>query len=241
MAIRGILFDKDDTLTDLYTFWRKPTRMMVDYMLKRCGGEADDELRRRLLLTIGLDPEHDAFIPGSPAVAGTNLSAAQACCRLIAQSGLPVDADLAESSSRYLEGACISDGEIVGTADFGVLCPMLVSRGYKLGLATSDNYESALHCLKGLGIDKYFGMILAADRVSRAKPDPETAVRFCDEYGFKPEDVVMVGDSENDMIFAERSGLIGIFFSRKKGEAIPESVKHIITDMNELPELLERL
>ncbi len=228
-------------MTDLYTFWKKPTNMMVDYMLGRCGKEADEELRRRLLVTIGLDPEHDSYIPGSPAVAGTNMDAAKACCRLMEEQGLHVDEDLAESSSRYLEEACISDGKIVGTADFGMLCPMLVDRGYRLGLATSDNYKSALHCLKELGIDRYFGMILSADRVSRAKPDPETAVRFCKKYGFKPEEVVMVGDSANDMLFAKNSGLTGIFFCRKPGETVPESVKHIITDMNELPELLERL
>ena len=71
MGIKGILFDKDDTLIDLGTYWCKPTKICIDMLLKKYAAENNDELRRKLELAGGFDD--DRLIPGSVVVTGTNL------------------------------------------------------------------------------------------------------------------------------------------------------------------------
>ena len=71
MGIKGILFDKDDTLIDLGTYWCKPTKICIDMLLKKYAAENNDDLRRKLELAGGFDD--DRLIPGSVVVTGTNL------------------------------------------------------------------------------------------------------------------------------------------------------------------------
>ena len=72
--IRGVLFDKDDTLLDLATFWRAPVQRTVDFMLRELRRENDQALRHALECAAGFDG--DALIAESPVVAGTNADVA---------------------------------------------------------------------------------------------------------------------------------------------------------------------
>jgi phosphoglycolate phosphatase len=242
MAIRGVLFDKDDTLIDLGAFWLEPVRRMAAALEERWGPEAADPqgLRRALEEAAGFSGER--LIPGSPVAAGTNRDMAEVWEQLLLRRGAAPGPDFLPRTEAALERACTRYGQIRGRADFARLLPDLRRQGLALGVATSDSYEPTIHCLRALGIADAFDRIFTADRVKRPKPDPEMARRFCGELGLAPGEVVMVGDSANDMRFAANSGLIGLYFDPAGSEAdpLPPGARRHIARLEALPELLER-
>lgn len=239
MTICGVLFDKDDTLIDLASFWREPVQRTAFYMLQCCNREWDTKLAQKMACAAGF--EHGILRQASPVVAGTNWDVVNACAREMTAMGLPMREDLLEMSVHYLEYACLHWGKVVGKADFQTMLPLLINRGLQLGIATSDQHDSTIHCLQALGIEQYFDMVLTADRVRLPKPEPEMARIFCRKFQIAPERVAMVGDSGNDMLFAKNSGLTGIFFRQLPSTPVPENAQYVLSDLNQLPTLLEQI
>ena len=70
------------------------------------------------------------------------------------------------------------------------------------------------------------------------KPAPDIARMFCSQYGLLPEQVAMVGDSANDMLFAKNSGITGVFF-RPDGweDPLPEGAQLCIQDLEQVASL----
>ena len=233
--IRGILFDKDDTLVRLEDFWREPIRASAAFAVREALGREDKEVARLLEQAAGF--EDGTLIPESPVVAGTNQDILKAWDRILSSMG----SGLAEPEqvNRFLEQSCRDLGQVVPTEPLAPLLDELISQGIKLAVATSDNFEPALHCLKSLEISQYFCGIYSADRVPRPKPWPDIALAFCRDWDLNPEDVAMVGDSENDMQFAENSGVVGIFYCPgKPSTPLPRGAKVGISHFSQLSELL---
>lgn len=232
MKLRGILFDKDDTIIDLETFWREPVSRLAAFLAKGCGEENNLELRRQMEKASGFSDGR--LIPESPIVAGTNRDVLLACKEVLQKEGFMVSDTLLEDGLEYLQDVCIQFGEVRGTTDFLTLLPALKKKGYVLGIATSDHYEPTMHCLRRLGIDSYFDLVLSADRVEHPKPAPDMAMEFCRAFALQPEEVCMVGDSANDMRFAKICGIHGILFAPQGREALPDGAKQMVQDLMEL-------
>ena len=233
--IRGILFDKDDTLVRLEDFWREPIRVSAAFAVREALGREDGEVARLLEQVAGF--KNGVLIPESPVVAGTNQDILNAWDRILFSMGCSLVEP--EQVNRFLEQSCRDLGQVVPTEPLAPLLDELISQGIKLAVATSDNFEPTLHCLKSLEISQYFCGIYSADRVPRPKPWPDIALAFCRDWDVNPEDVAMVGDSENDMTFAENSGVIGIFYCPGKPfTPLPRGAKYGISHFSQLSELL---
>lgn len=240
MRIKGILFDKDDTIIHLAPFWQEPVHRTAEFLLDRCGRSRDATLAARLERAAGFDG--DMLLPSSPVVAGTNRDVIDACAAVLAEEGFRMDKALHEEGVRYLEYACIQYGTVAGTTDFSVLLPQLKDMNIHLGVATSDQYDVTMHCLQSLGINAYFDLVLGADLVTQPKPYPEMALRFCHFCGIDLSEAVMVGDSANDMRFAQNSGMTGVFFqSQTSSSALPEGAAYALADLSQLPGLIHRI
>lgn len=211
-VLKGVLFDKDDTLLDLAAFWLAPVQHTAAFILHELGRENDDTLRHELECAAGFDGT--ALIPESPVVAGTNADVIRASMNVLASHGIKTEDDalFARLAETYLEFACLRDGITQPTGDLAAVLESLHTAGIHTGVATSDSFASTVHALEKLGIADRFDCILTADRVARPKPAPDMAMVFCARCGLTPEEVAMVGDSANDMRFARNAGLTAIYF-----------------------------
>lgn len=236
MKIQGILFDKDDTLIDLGTFWRLPVRKTAEYVVRELLRENDDKLIKQLTFAAGFDGE--ALLPHSPVEAGTNQDIVDEWNTILSRRGLELRTEQEAQILSYIEKACLEYGEVRGTTDFHKLLSRLKEKGIRLGVATSDYYRTALHCLDAMGISDYFDLILSADRVKAPKPNSDTAEQFAETCGIPLSGIAMVGDSVNDMKFAENSGIIGIFYQPggRKGD-LPEGADFCISDLQQILDL----
>lgn len=70
----------------------------------------------------------------------------------------------------------------------------------KIAINTSETRETAVADLKAIGLTSCVDMMVCGDDpMSRMKPDPHNAILIAEEMGTKPEKVVVVGDTKEDI------------------------------------------
>lgn len=82
----------------------------------------------------------------------------------------------------------------------------LHSQGNTLAVATSRRHESLDDLLAEFGVTDLFSMIVAADDVTRAKPDPEPVLKILDALHFRPQETLVVGDAPYDILMGRNAG-----------------------------------
>ena len=217
-SIQGILFDKDDTLIDLAAFCRKPIYMTAAYLSQHVGKGTDEGWIERLAEASGF--RGDTLLADAPIVSGTNRDLMEAWRTVLRTGGMQLSEELAQNALDYLQWACEHHGNLKARADLPALLQKLKARGIRLGVA------------------HLFDAVFGADRVPNPKPAPDIARMFCSQYGLLPEQVAMVGDSANDMLFAKNSGITGVFFRPDGWEGpLPEGAQLCIQDLEQVASL----
>lgn len=82
----------------------------------------------------------------------------------------------------------------------------LHEKGYKLAIVTTKRSETARMGLKLTGLDPYFPVLVAIDDVEKVKPDPEPLMKALKQLGSTPEEAIMVGDSQYDVLGGKNTG-----------------------------------
>ncbi len=83
---------------------------------------------------------------------------------------------------------------------------ILREKGYKLAIVTSKRRTTALRGLRLFDLEKYFEVIVSPEDTEKHKPEGEPVLKACELLNLKPEEVVMVGDSHNDILCGKNAG-----------------------------------
>lgn len=75
---------------------------------------------------------------------------------------------------------------------------------YNLAVATNKPVGLSVRMVRGLGMEKIFKAVVGPETVGRGKPDPMMLSHIANQFGSKPREVLMIGDSMVD-IEASRS------------------------------------
>jgi phosphoglycolate phosphatase len=203
--IGGILFDKDGTLLEFHS-----TQHYIYAALLACLKD-DYQVPGPLLLQLSERLGHlpDGLTSDSLIQFSTNQQIAQALfdtCQSYAEERgwqRPFDTnDLLELIEQLSLG---DDVPYVALPNVPETLSYLKRKGYKLGVATVDVFTATVAGLKQTGILEYFDY-LGTGEDSRPKPDTSLADRFCSECSVLPSELLIVGDGENDMVFARNVG-----------------------------------
>ena len=87
---------------------------------------------------------------------------------------------------------------------------MLKSLGIPLVVITNKNEILAVELLKQLGLADYFSLILGGDSLPEKKPSPLPLQHAAEVLGIDPANMIMVGDSRNDIIAAKAAGCLSV-------------------------------
>ena len=203
--IKGVLFDKDGTLLEFHTtqhyiYATLLARLKDDY-------QVPEPLLQRLSDVLGHLP--DRLASDSLLQHSTNQHVAQALfdtSRVYAEEQQwqpPYDADVLLELIEQLSLG--EDVPYIALPNVPETLSYLKRKGYRLGIATVDTRTATVAGLEKTGIVAYFDY-LGTGEDSRPKPDTSLADRFCSQCGVAPRDLLIVGDGENDMVFARNVG-----------------------------------
>lgn len=83
---------------------------------------------------------------------------------------------------------------------------LLKSLEIPLAVITNKSEMLAVKLLKDLQLDHYFSMVVGGDTLPERKPNPEPLRYVADVLGVETAQMLMVGDSHNDMLAAKSAG-----------------------------------
>lgn len=107
----------------------------------------------------------------------------------------------------------------------------------RLAIVTNKPYGFTVPLLEGFKLRHYFSVVLGGDSLSAMKPDPLPLQHLLQLWDLKGDELMMVGDSRNDILSAKAAGTrsIGLTYGYNYGEDIglskPDAVCHQIRDI----------
>lgn len=83
----------------------------------------------------------------------------------------------------------------------------LYERGYSLGIVTTKRKEAAVKGASMLGLLPFFSTFVTVDDVETPKPHPEPLQIAMTQLNARPEETIMVGDSQFDIMAGKNAGV----------------------------------
>lgn len=108
----------------------------------------------------------------------------------------------------------------------------LRQHGLPLGIVTNKPSAFVRPLLEKFGVSDYFSVVLGGDDVVVRKPHPAALYLVLGTLGLRPQELLFVGDSENDIKAAKAAGClsVGLSYGYNYGESIalsePDLVLH---------------
>lgn len=111
--------------------------------------------------------------------------------------------------------------------------------GFTMAVVTNKPSKFVPHILEQHGIAKYFVDVLGGDAFPEKKPNPVALNWLMEKHQVQPLEMLMVGDSKNDILAAKNAGCtsFGLTYGYNHGEPISASNPDFVAD--KLSELLE--
>ena len=102
----------------------------------------------------------------------------------------------------------------------------ILHRSKKLALISNFDHPPHVHSvLSKLGLTDFFDSVVISAEVGVKKPDPRIFDSALEKTGMKPEEVVYVGDTEDDTEAARAAGIVPILIQREnEGNAFDFSI-----------------
>lgn len=116
----------------------------------------------------------------------------------------------------------------------------LKRQGYTLTIASSRSRASLMDYINRLNLTDIISFVLGADDVKEGKPYPEAVNRTLNEFGIKPEDTIVVGDTVFDIQMGKNAGTwaCGVTYGNGSRESLSEA-DWIIDDFGRLLDILK--
>jgi len=117
----------------------------------------------------------------------------------------------------------------------------LQDKGYKIALVTNKAEQFLPELLRYFGINRCFDLLLGGDTLAKNKPDPMQVDYACEYFNVEKSQVVMVGDSRNDIYAGQNAHVktIALTYGYNYGEPIGDiNPDYIINHFDELLTLL---
>lgn len=207
------------------------------------GNSLSEDLENYILETIGVKK---GYVDPAGALAYKPYSdIAEDICIALNRKGIQIEKQqIREQLERLFSEYAQSDKAVYKeTANLQRLMKELKARQIKIGLATADTITSAESCLRKLNIIEYFDYIGADDGEKKPKPEKDMFQEFEKQYHLHSDEIMIVGDTFNDIVFAERCGGIpvAVLSGVSSKQDFKEYPDYILRSVGEIPTLLNTI
>ena len=99
-------------------------------------------------------------------------------------------------------------------------------------LVTSKTHNSAVNCMKEMGIPGIFDHMICGDDVTHSKPHPEPVLKGLLHYGIEPNEAIYIGDSAHDIKASKGAGVpvIGVTWGALHKDEIEAENPNYVAD-----------
>jgi phosphoglycolate phosphatase len=108
---------------------------------------------------------------------------------------------------------------------------------------TNKAERFTLALLEQLGLARCFEQVIAGDTLPQKKPDPQPLLHACRGFAISPADMLMIGDSANDVEAAHAAGcpVFCVDYGYNEGRDVRElDVDAIVASLIEATRLIEK-
>ncbi len=120
-----------------------------------------------------------------------------------------------------------------------VLRKLKVECRVSVAVASSTNIETLEAVLSTAGVRNYVDVLVGSDIVGRGKPDPEIFMLAIKKLNLTHSEVVIVGDTEYDILPAKKLGSIAVLVCREECKGLKISPDYVVRDLRELFNIIE--
>ncbi|MFH1846061.1 MAG: HAD family hydrolase [Candidatus Omnitrophota bacterium] len=236
--IELMVFDKDGTLIDLYTYWSNMIALRAERLCEYYG-LSKDEHKYNLMNEMGVDIKKKRLKPEGPV-------------------GLLPRNIVQKAAEDYLDVINCSD---VSTAAFDVfkevdklsldlldtfikpikgateLLQGLKEKKCRIAIATTDKTERARLAVEFLNMADFIDIIVGADKVKNSKPSPDMLEVITEELKIAPVNSVMIGDAETDVRTGINAGFkasIGVCSGLTDKKTLMGLTQYVVSDVSEI-------
>lgn len=120
----------------------------------------------------------------------------------------------------------------------------LQAAGFQMACITNKGEKFTLPLLESTGLRRYFELVICGDTLPRRKPDPLPLTHACERFGIRPEEMVLIGDSLNDVQAARAAGchVLCVPYGYNEGAAVQElDSDGIVSSLLEASRLLKKV
>lgn len=113
---------------------------------------------------------------------------------------------------------------------------------YRKAVISNKRESLSRKLLDKLGLAKYFDIILGSDSVEEKKPSPKPIMKVLESFSFRPDEAVIVGDSNYDIDAGKAAGTKTIAVSYGfRDVVLLKGADFIIGDITELVQVLSEI
>lgn len=230
--MKWILFDKDGTIIYFDRSWMKIGLQLVEDFMDEYDQAIDDKSAAYAHLGV-IDGE---IQPGTIMASGALDEMIQAFCDIAGQDVTK----WAQNRSQTLVDNRVPENVLVeGIED---TLKRLKDQGYKMGIVTSDSKKGVEQFLEITQFNHFFDVIISTEANAVEKPNPEVLNPLFNQYDVAPEDVVIVGDTANDIQTGVNAQL-GLKVAVLTGVGLTEEftkADYIVETANEIVDILNK-
>lgn len=108
----------------------------------------------------------------------------------------------------------------------------LSRRGFLLSIASSRAHDSLDKYLRDLHLEEIVPFIVAAEDVTHAKPDPEPVLKTLSHFSLQPQEVLVVGDTDFDILMGRNAGCYtcGVTYGNGSRQSMLDAGASVIID-----------
>ena len=238
MNTKAIIFDKDGTLLDFDAFWVTISTAAVKDILKEldCENVSVEDVLEALGVEEGITNIDGVLCSSTYSKIGDNIHFALTKCgynfNLEHVRIITLDAFARHVDKGIAKGTCDNIREVL---------LKIKEEGIKIFVVTSDRLFTTEKSLKKLGIFDVFDGIYTDDGDVPPKPKPDCIYDICKKFSLTPDEIIMVGDTINDVNFAKNGSvkMIGVAKGEKNRERFLKQTEIVLPDISYILDYLK--